>query len=89
MLIALLPVLGLFCFAGVACVATVVSAYSQHGRRDAVLVYGSWSRLIEAKSTTPVITVHSSASEGYFPKAGEGNFVGCGLDAFPSHRAHL
>jgi hypothetical protein len=67
MLIALLPVFGLFSLAGVACAATVVSAYSQHGRRDAVLSCDGQSRIIEAKSTMPLITVHSTPGEAYIP----------------------
>ena len=76
----------------------VVQSYQQHAvGREAVIIIGNRATIFESKH--PVLdvflesmdsnkmTLHSVPDvEAYFPKAGEGSFVGAGLDAFVSHR---
>ena len=91
--------------AGLASAAMLVGAVRQHSsKREAVIIVGRKVTIFQSKpayipeSESPVfdtfmeqelVTCNAVPEMAYFPKAGEGNFRGTGLDAFPSHRAQL
>jgi hypothetical protein len=93
----------LYVIAGLASAGMLAGAVRQHSsKREAVIVVGRKVTIFQAKPAyipeSPVfdtfmeqelVSCNATPDEAYFPKAGDGNFRGTGLDVFPSHRAHL